>query len=130
MYGIIGVFPLHALYPLMKRWTWWPQAWLGRLTYCRFQDPLTRPIRFRSCHELGIPGCMDFRHWQDGHDDCYYIFPRDGLVRSTLVWVIEQSNEYLCIYFKLDDSLRHYLRLPGSQGRYDGGRKINLDSFR
>ncbi|KAI0760054.1 UbiA prenyltransferase [Fomes fomentarius] len=27
--GIIGVFPLHALYPLMKRWTWWPQAWLG-----------------------------------------------------------------------------------------------------
>ncbi|KAJ7726984.1 UbiA prenyltransferase family-domain-containing protein [Mycena olivaceomarginata] len=28
-YGLIGVFPLHALYPLMKRWTWWPQAWLG-----------------------------------------------------------------------------------------------------
>ncbi|RPD53168.1 UbiA prenyltransferase [Lentinus tigrinus ALCF2SS1-7] len=27
--GIIGVFPLHAFYPLMKRWTWWPQAWLG-----------------------------------------------------------------------------------------------------
>lgn len=24
-----GVFPLHALYPLMKRWTWWPQGWLG-----------------------------------------------------------------------------------------------------
>ncbi|KAI0739190.1 UbiA prenyltransferase [Daedaleopsis nitida] len=27
--GLLGVFPLHALYPLMKRWTWWPQAWLG-----------------------------------------------------------------------------------------------------
>ncbi|KAL1946342.1 hypothetical protein VTO73DRAFT_15469 [Trametes versicolor] len=27
--GLIGIFPLHALYPLMKRWTWWPQAWLG-----------------------------------------------------------------------------------------------------
>ncbi|OCH90316.1 4-hydroxybenzoate polyprenyl transferase [Obba rivulosa] len=27
--GLIGVFPLHALYPLMKRWTNWPQAWLG-----------------------------------------------------------------------------------------------------
>ncbi|KAF8909555.1 UbiA prenyltransferase family [Mucidula mucida] len=27
--GLFGVFPLHALYPLMKRWTWWPQAWLG-----------------------------------------------------------------------------------------------------
>ncbi|KAH7926932.1 4-hydroxybenzoate polyprenyl transferase [Leucogyrophana mollusca] len=27
--GTFGVFPLHALYPLMKRWTWWPQAWLG-----------------------------------------------------------------------------------------------------
>ncbi|KAI0657003.1 UbiA prenyltransferase [Cubamyces menziesii] len=27
--GVIGIFPLHALYPLMKRWTWWPQAWLG-----------------------------------------------------------------------------------------------------
>lgn len=31
--GIIGVFPLHALYPLMKRWTWWPQAWLGRCLF-------------------------------------------------------------------------------------------------
>ncbi|THH10556.1 hypothetical protein EW146_g8340 [Bondarzewia mesenterica] len=28
-YGIPGIFPFHALYPLMKRWTWWPQAWLG-----------------------------------------------------------------------------------------------------
>ncbi|KAI0760061.1 UbiA prenyltransferase [Fomes fomentarius] len=27
--GCLGIFPLHALYPLMKRWTWWPQAWLG-----------------------------------------------------------------------------------------------------
>ncbi|KAJ7623850.1 UbiA prenyltransferase family-domain-containing protein [Mycena polygramma] len=28
-WGLPGIFPLHALYPLMKRWTWWPQAWLG-----------------------------------------------------------------------------------------------------
>ncbi|KAF9262830.1 UbiA prenyltransferase [Marasmius fiardii PR-910] len=28
-YGLLGVFPLHAFYPLMKRWTYWPQAWLG-----------------------------------------------------------------------------------------------------
>ncbi|GJE90101.1 4-hydroxybenzoate octaprenyltransferase [Phanerochaete sordida] len=27
--GLIGLFPFHALYPLMKRWTYWPQAWLG-----------------------------------------------------------------------------------------------------
>lgn len=27
--GTFGVFPLHAFYPLMKRWTNWPQAWLG-----------------------------------------------------------------------------------------------------
>jgi len=27
--GTFGVFPLHALYPLMKRVTMWPQAWLG-----------------------------------------------------------------------------------------------------
>ncbi|KZT23197.1 UbiA prenyltransferase [Neolentinus lepideus HHB14362 ss-1] len=27
--GAFGVLPLHALYPLMKRWTNWPQAWLG-----------------------------------------------------------------------------------------------------
>ncbi|EJD42199.1 UbiA prenyltransferase [Auricularia subglabra TFB-10046 SS5] len=27
--GAFGVFPLHAFYPLMKRWTNWPQAWLG-----------------------------------------------------------------------------------------------------
>ncbi|KAJ8091229.1 hypothetical protein AAF712_009103 [Marasmius tenuissimus] len=28
-WGLIGVFPFHALYPLMKRVTYWPQAWLG-----------------------------------------------------------------------------------------------------
>ncbi|PCH39563.1 4-hydroxybenzoate polyprenyl transferase [Wolfiporia cocos MD-104 SS10] len=27
--GAFGIFPLHAIYPLMKRITWWPQAWLG-----------------------------------------------------------------------------------------------------
>ncbi|KZV60682.1 UbiA prenyltransferase [Peniophora sp. CONT] len=27
--GLFGLFPLHGLYPLMKRWTTWPQAWLG-----------------------------------------------------------------------------------------------------
>ncbi|KAI0090696.1 UbiA prenyltransferase family-domain-containing protein [Irpex rosettiformis] len=27
--GTICMFPLHVLYPLMKRWTYWPQAWLG-----------------------------------------------------------------------------------------------------
>jgi len=27
--GVLGIFPLHAFYPMMKRWTWWPQAWLG-----------------------------------------------------------------------------------------------------
>ena len=26
---MFGIFPLHAIYPLMKRWTNWPQAWLG-----------------------------------------------------------------------------------------------------
>ncbi|KAL0575804.1 hypothetical protein V5O48_006158 [Marasmius crinis-equi] len=28
-WGLIGVFPFHAFYPLMKRVTYWPQAWLG-----------------------------------------------------------------------------------------------------
>ncbi|EPQ52932.1 hypothetical protein GLOTRDRAFT_45519, partial [Gloeophyllum trabeum ATCC 11539] len=28
-FALFGVFPLHALYPLMKRWIDWPQAWLG-----------------------------------------------------------------------------------------------------
>lgn len=27
--GILEVFPLASLYPLMKRVTFWPQAWLG-----------------------------------------------------------------------------------------------------
>ncbi|KAI0692904.1 UbiA prenyltransferase family [Cytidiella melzeri] len=27
--ALFGIVPLHALYPLMKRWTYWPQAWLG-----------------------------------------------------------------------------------------------------
>jgi 4-hydroxybenzoate polyprenyltransferase len=29
IFGLFGLFPLHGLYPFMKRWTWWPQAWLG-----------------------------------------------------------------------------------------------------
>ncbi|KAJ7277948.1 UbiA prenyltransferase family [Mycena rebaudengoi] len=29
IFGLVGIFPLHGIYPLMKRWTWWPQAWLG-----------------------------------------------------------------------------------------------------
>ncbi|KAL0569756.1 hypothetical protein V5O48_012208 [Marasmius crinis-equi] len=28
-WGLVGAFPFHALYPLMKRVTHWPQAWLG-----------------------------------------------------------------------------------------------------
>ncbi|KAL0058374.1 hypothetical protein AAF712_014954 [Marasmius tenuissimus] len=28
-WGLIGVFPFQVLYPLMKRVTYWPQAWLG-----------------------------------------------------------------------------------------------------
>ncbi|KAF9228263.1 UbiA prenyltransferase [Gyrodon lividus] len=27
--GLFGIFPLYTLYPFMKRWTHWPQAWLG-----------------------------------------------------------------------------------------------------
>lgn len=27
--GVLWIFPLNVLYPLMKRWTSWPQAWLG-----------------------------------------------------------------------------------------------------
>jgi len=27
--ALIGLFPLHGLYPLMKRITYWPQVWLG-----------------------------------------------------------------------------------------------------
>lgn len=34
------MFPLHALYPLMKRWTYWPQAWLGMF---RYSLPVTPP---------------------------------------------------------------------------------------
>jgi len=28
-YALITLFPLHGLYPFMKRLTYWPQAWLG-----------------------------------------------------------------------------------------------------
>jgi hypothetical protein len=27
--GLFGLLVLDPLYPLMKRWTYWPQAWLG-----------------------------------------------------------------------------------------------------
>ncbi|KZT68555.1 UbiA prenyltransferase [Daedalea quercina L-15889] len=27
--GLVGMFPLHGVYPLLKRWTSWPPAWSG-----------------------------------------------------------------------------------------------------
>ncbi|KAI0312050.1 UbiA prenyltransferase, partial [Amylostereum chailletii] len=29
IFGVVGISILSPLYPMMKRWTWWPQAWLG-----------------------------------------------------------------------------------------------------
>ena len=40
--GTFGVFPLHALYPLMKRWTYWPQGWLGKTTCPSVLTPGTK----------------------------------------------------------------------------------------
>ncbi|KAH9917679.1 UbiA prenyltransferase [Epithele typhae] len=31
---LISMFPIQGLYPLMKRWTYWPQAWLGLSFNC------------------------------------------------------------------------------------------------
>ncbi|KAJ7753196.1 hypothetical protein B0H16DRAFT_1373024, partial [Mycena metata] len=29
LWGLPGIFPFSALYPLITRWRWWPQLWLG-----------------------------------------------------------------------------------------------------
>ena len=64
--GIVGVFPLHAFYPLMKRWTWWPQAWLGEV----FPGDLGLLVdqtdsQRRPCVQLGHPCSMDIRYRHD-----------------------------------------------------------------
>jgi len=33
-YAAVALGPLHGFYPLMKRWTYWPQVWLGMAGAC------------------------------------------------------------------------------------------------
>ena len=48
--------PLHFLYPYAKRWTWWPQAWLGK---CNEGD--LGAYEFKSCvSEIGLSNGWSF----------------------------------------------------------------------
>ena len=56
--GLFGVFPLHALYPLMKRVTNWPQAWLGKYTWPNRERCRCSSAHVRARHELGLTYCV------------------------------------------------------------------------
>lgn len=82
LYGLIGIFPLHALYPLMKRWTYWPQAWLGPCSSAAsvmFAADTLLPRRTRN--ELGLPHRMDGRHAAHPRRGRLALLPRHRLVR-------------------------------------------------
>ncbi|KAF8509862.1 UbiA prenyltransferase family [Hysterangium stoloniferum] len=55
-FGLLGVFPIHALYPLMKRWTYWPQAWLGLAM--NWGLPVAWLYAFEKPHDIVVPATL------------------------------------------------------------------------
>ncbi|PCH41911.1 UbiA prenyltransferase [Wolfiporia cocos MD-104 SS10] len=72
--GTLGVSPLHALYPLMKRLTWWPQAWLGQAR-----------------DELGLPTA-----WLVAAPEDVKSVPMWTLTFGTFCWTIVYDTIYAC----------------------------------
>ncbi|KZT27629.1 UbiA prenyltransferase [Neolentinus lepideus HHB14362 ss-1] len=71
--GLFGVFPLHAFYPLMKRMTNWPQAWLGLAM------------------NWGLPTA-----WLIAAPNDYQYAPMWALTFGTLCWTIVYDTIYAC----------------------------------
>ncbi|TFK56929.1 UbiA prenyltransferase [Heliocybe sulcata] len=71
--GSFGVFPLHAFYPLMKRVTNWPQAWLGLAM------------------NWGLPTA-----WLIAAPNDYQYPPVWALTFGTLCWTIVYDTIYAC----------------------------------
>lgn len=53
--ALIGLFPVHAVYPLMKRVTYLPQVYLGKSKSALFSVCCLRYTERRLCDELGLP---------------------------------------------------------------------------
>jgi len=70
--GLFGLFPIHTLYPLMKRWTNWPQGWLG------FTMNWGLPVAW-----ISITGTVDWK-----------IIP--ALLLGTCSWTIVYDTIYAC----------------------------------
>ncbi|KAF8523278.1 UbiA prenyltransferase family [Hysterangium stoloniferum] len=69
--GLLGVFPIHVLYPLMKRWTYWPQAWLG--LGMNWGLPVAWVYAFREPLDIAIPTILFFGTicWSIFYDTIY-----------------------------------------------------------
>jgi 4-hydroxybenzoate polyprenyltransferase len=83
----IGALPLVALYPLMKRITWWPQAWLGIVfSWGALVGAAAVDFPVALAHET-IPLYLGCIAWVIGYDTIYALQDRedDALigVRST-----------------------------------------------
>ncbi|EGO19684.1 hypothetical protein SERLADRAFT_479380 [Serpula lacrymans var. lacrymans S7.9] len=78
--GLLGIFPLHALYPLMKRWTWWPQAWLGLAMNWGY------PVAWLSITTLNLPVVATFFCgticWSIFYDTIYACQDREDDVKA------------------------------------------------
>ena len=114
--ALLGIFPIQGLYPLMKRWTYWPQAWLGRSLTCVKIAALTLLSCARTQLQLGSSsrlGC------------CYRGLPpasrlgsgrRRHLARVSQLLFLSSRLSNRPQIRQLDDILRHHLCLPGPRG--------------
>ncbi|KAG6915308.1 hypothetical protein DXG01_012231 [Tephrocybe rancida] len=73
--GLVGLFPLHGVYPLMKRVTNWPQAWLGLAA--------------------GWGSVVTWVHLVPNDRDTTYIIPGVLLV-GVVCWIIQVDTIYAC----------------------------------
>lgn len=95
------VFPLIILYPLMKRWTWWPQAFLGitfnfgaLMGWAAVNDVIsgTALMLYAGCFFWTMGYDTIYAH-QDKEDDA-----RIG-IKSTALHFGENSKNYVTIFY-------------------------------
>ncbi len=125
----LAALPLVALYPLMKRFTWWPQAWLG-LTFN--WGALVGFVAIRGeITSVAILFYLGLAFWTLGYDTIYAHQDRedDALIgiKSTARLFGKHSKGaigaiyFICIALLLLASLQHVSALPLAlqrQGQY------------
>ncbi len=100
--GVLSL-PLIVLYPLMKRWTWWPQAFLGLVFNFGALMGWSAVTGTVSWQALALyAGCV---FWTLGYDTIYAHQDKedDGLVgiKSTALKFGTQSKRYVWMFYGL-----------------------------